>query len=238
MAHHIQLSQFEGPLDLLLHLISKAQVDISEIFISEITAQYMEYMEQIAQLDMDRASEFIAMAATLLYIKSRALLPKPGPTAEEEDPEQALIRQIREYKLFKQAGLKLNELLLSSGRIFGKLPEEFALPDQVVNISGATIEQLFLAFTTIITRQIRNQEPITREVLRDEYTVTDRISYIRGRLASRRPVAFSQLFEGSASKEMLVSTFMAVLEMVASGELRAEQNEAFGDIMLCAGALS
>ena len=108
MAYEVNLKEFQGPLDLLLHLIEQAEVDIKDIFISEITAQYLEYMGQIDTLDMDTASEFITMAATLVYIKSRSLLPKPPKeNTEEEDPADALIRQLREYRAAKETGERM-----------------------------------------------------------------------------------------------------------------------------------
>ena len=112
MAYEVHLNRFEGPLDLLLHLIEQAKVDIKDIFISEITAQYLALMDEVEELDMDTASEFLTMAATLVYIKSRSLLPRPPreEAQDEEDPEEALVRQLREYKAFKEAGAKLEIL--------------------------------------------------------------------------------------------------------------------------------
>ena len=123
MAYAFKLESFEGPLDLLLHLIAKAQVDIKDIFVSEITDQYLAYLEQMEQLDMEQASEFLTMAATLLNIKSRSLLPKPE-TPEEDDPEALLILQLEEYKKIKQASLVLQEMEKSAAKSYFKLPEE------------------------------------------------------------------------------------------------------------------
>ena len=135
MAYEVNLKEFQGPLDLLLHLIEQAEVDIKDIFISEITAQYLEYMGQIDTLDMDTASEFLTMAATLVYIKSRSLLPKPPKeNTEEEDPADALIRQLREYRAAKETGEKLRSLLDGARGIYAKLPEEFALPPQTSHL--------------------------------------------------------------------------------------------------------
>ncbi|MBQ3132506.1 MAG: segregation/condensation protein A, partial [Clostridia bacterium] len=118
MSYEVKLSRFEGPLDLLLHLIEQAEVDIKDIFISEITSQYLEYMNQIEELDMDTASEFLTMAATLVYIKSRSLLPRPPKetTEEEEDPAEALIRQLREYR--RKIRISRRETLQFICRIF------------------------------------------------------------------------------------------------------------------------
>ena len=154
MAYEVHLKEFDGPLDLLLHLIEQAKVDIKDIFISEITNQYLSLMEELDELDMDTASEFLTMAATLVYIKSRSLLPKPPKEAEEEeDPEEALVRQLKEYKLFKQAGEKLNELSAGMRGVFSRLPEEFALPPQEYELEQATAEELFAAFMDVLNRE-------------------------------------------------------------------------------------
>ena len=131
MAYRVHIRQFDGPLDLLLHLIGRAEIDIADIFVSEITQQYLSYMDQLDEVDMDTASDFLAMAATLLYIKSRHLLPRPPREEAEdaqEDPEQALIRQLREYKAFKEAGGELQALLQSARDSFTRLPEDVPLP--------------------------------------------------------------------------------------------------------------
>jgi len=136
---------------LLLHLIEKAEVDIKDIFISEITAQYLEYMKGLDELEADAASEFAAMAATLLLIKSRSLLPKPAPVdEEEEDPETVLLRQLQEYKLYKEAGQRLNELKEAADHVYAKLPEEFPLPPKTIELDGATLDQLYDAFVSMM----------------------------------------------------------------------------------------
>ena len=123
MPYTVQLKQFEGPLDLLLHLIEEAELDVKDIFVSEITAQYLSYMDQLEELDMDTASEFLSMAATLLYIKSRQLLPRPPKEDEaEEDPETLLIRQLREYKAFKEASEQLRALFDAARELHTRLP--------------------------------------------------------------------------------------------------------------------
>ncbi|MGI6150759.1 MAG: segregation and condensation protein A, partial [Christensenellales bacterium] len=142
----VSLARFEGPLDLLLHLIEKAEVDIKDIFVSEITSQYLEYMKGLDELEPDAASEFVAMAATLLLIKSRTLLPKPEPVMqEEEDPETVLLRQIREYKLFKEASEELSALKADADRLFFRLPEEFPQQPPRVDLDGVSADALYEA---------------------------------------------------------------------------------------------
>ncbi len=151
MAYCVQLKQFEGPLDLLLHLIEESKVDIKDIFVSEITAQYLSYMNQVDELDMDTASEFLTMAATLLYIKSRQLLPRPPrEDEEEEDPEVLLIRQLRDYKAFKEASEKLRELFDAARDSCTRLPEDVLLPPKEVELDGATMDTLFSAFLEML----------------------------------------------------------------------------------------
>ena len=127
MAVSIHLKQFDGPLDLLLHLIGKAKIDLREIFVSEITEQYIDAVRSASDFDMDEASEFISMAALLVEIKSRNLLPKP-PREDEEDPEQALIERLIAYRQFKESAQSMTEFELAARQVFGKLPEEYPVP--------------------------------------------------------------------------------------------------------------
>ena len=154
MPYTVQLQQFEGPLDLLLHLIEEAELDVKDIFVSEITAQYLSYMDQLDELDMDTASEFLTMAATLLYIKSRQLLPRPPKEDEaEEDPETLLIRQLRDYKAFKEASEQLKTLFEDAKNSHTRLPEDIPLPPKEVALDGATMDGLFAAFLEMLARK-------------------------------------------------------------------------------------
>ena len=154
MAYIVSLKQFDGPLDLLLTLISNAKVDIQDIFVSEITEQYLESMRLVDELDMDSASEFLQMAATLLEIKSRAMLPKP-PKPENEDelsPEEALIRQLTEYRQFKEASERMHALEEEARALMTKMPEEYPLPPPNVEITGLTLDKLVRAFQRVLER--------------------------------------------------------------------------------------
>lgn len=232
MSYQIRIQQFEGPLDLLLHLIEKAEVDIKDIFISEITTQYLTYMAELDALDMDTASEFLSVAATLVFIKSRSLLPRPTPALEsEEDPEQALIRQIREYKVFKEAGEKLQTLAESASGTYWRLPFEYPLPPPMVNVSGVTLGELYQAFISIVLMEKqREEENRPKEVERDEYTIADKILYIQKKL-SKGKIRFFELFKSGSRLEMIV-TFMALLELISSGIISAVQEESFGEIII------
>lgn len=232
MSYQIRIQQFEGPLDLLLHLIEKAEVDIKDIFVSEITAQYLEYMAELDALDMDTASEFLSVAATLVYIKSRSLLPRPVPVLEnEEDPEQVLIRQIREYKAFKEASDKLQTLAESAAGTYRRLPFEYPLPPPIVNVSAVSLSELYQAFISIVLMEKqREEENKPKEVERDEYTIADKILYIQKKL-SKGKIRFMELFKTGSRLEMIV-TFMALLELISNGMISALQEENFGEIII------
>lgn len=239
MAYEVHLSKFDGPLDLLLHLIEKAEVDIKDIFISEITAQYLSFMDQLEELDMDTASEFLTMAATLVYIKSRTLLPRPpreeGP---EEDPEVVLMRQLREYKAFKEASVKLEELLQENIGQYTKLPEEFLLPPPTVEWTGGTLEDLYNAFCEVLFREKPESAPNPlHEVQADVFTIRSKSGTIRDLLRIKPQVDFLELFDTGAHKIEIVVTFMALLEMIAHGEIAVQQDTTFGKIAISAKSL-
>lgn len=241
MDYQVRIDQFQGPLDLLLHLIEEAKVDIKDIFVSEITAQYLSYMAQMDSLDMDTASEFLTMAATLLYIKSRQLLPRPPKEEpEEEDPEVLLIRQLREYKAFKEASGALQALFEKAGMDCTRLPEDVVLPPKEVSIEGATMEGLLAAFTGLLSKlEERNpQAPPSSHVRPDAYTVRKQMVKIRDRLLNTPVCAFEDLFEESADKMEMIVTFMALLEMINHGEILLRQSAPFAPIRINAGRLN
>ncbi len=239
MAYCVQLKQFEGPLDLLLHLIEESEVDVKDIFVSEITAQYLSYMDQVDELDMDTASEFLTMAATLLYIKSRQLLPRPPKEDEaEEDPEELLIRQLRDYKAFKEASEKLRELFDAAKGSFARLPEDVPLPPKEVALDGTSMDGLFSAFLEMLERKNDQPEHITSQhVNPDRYTVRSQTGKIRTILQSNTAVSFRELFEDDANKMEMIVTFMALLEMIARGEILLRQKSPFAPIRISADKL-
>ncbi len=241
MAYEVHLSRFEGPLDLLLHLIEKAEVDIKDIFVSEITAQYLDYMAEIETLDMDTASEFLSMAATLLYIKSRQLLPRPPKEEDpQEDPEELLIRQLREYRIFKQAGEELRALYESAKGAFTRLPEELLLPEQEISLSGASLTDLYETFFTLLHARREQAElppnPL-HQVQQDLFTVRRQLGHIRNVLRGKKQIRFEELFEQDAPRMELIVTFMALLEMISRGEIILRQKEPFAPIRLSAREL-
>ena len=238
MSYLVKLQQFEGPLDLLLHLIEEAQVDIKDIFVSEITSQYLAYMGQVDRLDMDTASEFLTMAATLVYIKSRQLLPRPPKEeTEEEDPEAMLIRQLREYKAFKEASSALEDLFTLAREDCTRLPEDVILPPKEVSVEGATLSGLFTAFSALLAKaQQRNpQAPPSPYVRPDVYTVRTQMGRIREKLKARKVCAFEDLFSAGADKMEMIVTFMALLEMINHGEILLKQSAPFAPIRISVG---
>lgn len=238
MAVVVSLRQFEGPLDLLLTLITKAKIDIKDIFVSEITDQYLASMQGIDELDMDTASEFLTMAATLLEIKSRALLPRPPaePEEGEETPEQALIRRLEEYKLFKESAGRMKEFERVAMQVFSKLPEEYPLPPQQVELTGLSLGGLVRAMERIIARQTQEDEPgrVFRSIMRDKFTIEQCVFNLTARLR-KGPVLFTEMLSDDVTRNEIVSYFMATLELLKLGRLHARQEGTYDDILLLPG---
>ena len=234
----LHLGQFEGPLDMLLFLIGKAKIDIKDIFVSEVTDQYIQSVQNAPDLDMDDASAFINMAATLLEIKSRSLLPKPKLEEGEEDPEQALIRQLEEYQRFKEIAQNMQGFEKAAALMFEKLPEEYPLPPPTLELKNLTMEGLLAAFARVMARvKEDDEEPIqtARRIVRDEFTVPRCSAHILKRL-KKGPVKFDELFSPQPSRDEVVTLFLALLELLRLGRVSAEQDGIFGDMVLEARA--
>ena len=237
MPYIVSLKQFDGPLDLLLTLISHAKVDIQDIFVSEITEQYLESMKLVDELDMDSASEFLQMAATLLEIKSRAMLPRP-PKPEEEGvltPEEELIRQLTEYKQFKEISARMHTLEEEARALMTKLPEEYPLPPPNIEITGLTLEKLAKAFKKVLARAEQkeaNENMASREIRRDSFTVAGCMAFI-ARRQRKGSCRFDELFGENYIREEVITMFLAILEMAKLNRLRIEQNSAYEEIFLC-----
>jgi segregation and condensation protein A len=231
--YKVKLEVFEGPLDLLLYLIKRDEVDIYDISLERITAQYLEYMDAFQVLDLDVAGEFVVMAANLIYLKSRSLLPvsvqPPEEEAEEEDPRWELVRQLLEYKKFKDAAAQLQQRELARERIFPRVPEK---PDAVAErpLGEVSVFDLIGAFNGILKRL--NQKEDLREIFEERFTVSDKIELILKITSVEVPLRFSELFSGVASRTEVVVTFLALLELIRLKQLRAMQEEPFGEIEL------
>jgi len=232
--YKVKLEVFEGPLDLLLYLIKKDEVDIYEISIERITGQYLEFMDAFKVLDLDVAGEFVVMAANLIYIKSRALLPAhvqpPEEEAEEADPRWDLIRQLVEYKKFKDAAAQLSQRELDQSNLFSRLPDD---PSAVVErpLGDVSVFDLITAFNNVLKRIAHKSEDL-REIFEENYTVSDKIDLIMKMMSSGVPLKFMELFSDAASRAEIVVTFLALLELIRLKQLKAIQDEPFGEIEL------
>lgn len=237
MAITLQIKDFSGPLDMLLFMISREKIDIRDIFVSEITDQYIRSVREADVLDMEDASSFLAMAATLLEIKSRSMLPRPEPVGEEE-PEALLIRQLEEYALFRRLASDMQAFEKAAARMYEKLPEEYPLPPPTLEISGLSLEGLLEAFARVMARAPKADEEPRQETVqrirRDQHSVPDCMLGIVRRL-KRGSIRFDQLFEEGPSREAVVTYFLALLELLRLGRVRVSQEGTYGDILLSRG---
>ncbi len=227
-----KLDRYEGPLDLLLQLIKQSKMEIEDVKLSEITEQYLQAISNLSEVDMEGASEFIEVAATLIEIKSKSLLPKlVEETPDEEDPEYLLKVRLQEYKLLKET----TELLkpLENTNRFYKKPEPDASKFRIV-IKDMQLDMLLDAFANIMVRVNKEseQEPV-KEVAKEKFTVVQKIATIKDSLLVRKRVHFSELFGASISREEVITTFMALLELLKLQEIRVQQTANFADIEIC-----
>ncbi len=230
--YKVKLEVFEGPLDLLLYLIKKDEVDIYDIVLERITAQYLEFMDAFKVLDLDVAGEFVVMAANLIYIKSRALLPvavqPPEEEAEEEDPRWDLIRQLVEYKKFKDAAAQLSQREIDQSNLYGRLIEEAdAVPERP--LGDVSVFDLINAFNNILKRISTKSEDL-REIFEENYTVSDKIDLIMKMTSGGVPLKFTELFSNVASRAEIVVTFLALLELIRVKQLCCTQESPFAEI--------
>ena len=234
--YKVKLEIFEGPLDLLLYLIKRDEIDIYEISIERITRQYLEYLQAFEELNIDLAGEFVAMAANLIYLKSRSLLPvdqqPPEEDAEEDDPRWELIRQLIEYKKFKEAAAQLHDRALEQERIFTRDGGSVAISDAPLPLHEVGIFQLIHAFQEVIKR-VEAREDL-REIFGERFSVSDKIQQILERVGNGTPVRFSELFGQIVSRVEIVVTFLALLELIRLNQVRALQPKMFDEIEIAA----
>ena len=229
--YQFKLSQFEGPLDLLLHLVKEAKIDIKDIFVSEITEQYLKYMETITEEDVERSGEFIEMAATLIEIKSKKILPKQEELPEgEETEEQRLIRRLEEYKLFKEQSEKLKQIE-DVDRMF-KNPEPGSGDIKYV-LGSLSFDGLLESFSKLLARvQARAASIQEKKIEKERFTVAQKIAQIKDRLTEKKKVYFSELFEDATDKIEVINTFLALLELLKHQVVKAVQKGNFEDIII------
>lgn len=232
-SYHVVLSYYDGPLDLLLDLVKHEKINIEDIFISDITDQYLRAMEQIDELDMEQAADFIVVAATLLEIKSKRLLPKieePALQQEEEDPEAELITRLKEYKLYKEAAEKMREQEI--------LDMHFRAPDDTVGtprliLKDMTTNGLMNALKKLFDK-IGERQQLTKvkTIARDPFTVEEKIEFIRERFKIVQSCTFDELFDEDYTVGEVVTTFSALLDLVKGQEVGVRQEDVFTTITI------
>lgn len=236
MAISVKLQAFEGPLDLLLHLIDKAEVDIYDIPIAEITDQYLQYIDAMQVHDLEVSSEFLVMAATLLEIKSKMLLPKPKKEESGEegaDPREELVQKLIEYKKYKEISLQLKDKLSVFEKVFYKAPEpiEDYIPD-VSSIYNVSLDLLVISFKNILLRNESRKRHNFKEIYREVVTIDDKIQLISKLLINKPSFYFDDLFLNCCNKYEIIVTFIAVLELIKRKSILIEQERSFARILI------
>ena len=231
MTYKVKLEVFEGPLDLLLYLIKKEELNITDIPIAKITDQYLEYLELMQLLDLDIAGEFLVMAATLMHIKSQMLLP-PGQANQEEteeDPRAELVRRLLEYKKFKEAASQLAQMESQQKRLFSRVgalqPEGSAISKET--LVEASLFDLITAFTKVLKDIPKN---VFLEVVKDEFTVSQKMHDILHMMVEKQSIFFLDLFKAAKYKTEMITIFLALLELIRLKAVVIKQALLFGDI--------
>ena len=243
MSLEVKLQVFEGPLDLLMHLIDKNQIDIYDIPIVTITEQYMEYINAMQREDMDVTSEFLVMAATLIDIKCKMLLPKEvDEEGEEEDPRAELVEKLLEYKMYKYMAYELKDRQMDADLQWfrgKKLPKEVADYEMPIDFSDligdATLSKLNEIFQDLLKRQEDKVDPIRSKfgnIEKEEIDMDAKTLYIKAFIREHKKFSFRQLLEKSHSKTEIIVTFLVVLEEMKLGEIEIEQDDTFADIII------
>lgn len=233
--YKVKFQVFEGPLDLLLYLVKKEEVDIYEVDLTKLATQFIEYIDVMRELDLEIAGEFLVMAATLMYIKSRELLPKDqqvqpeGEEEDENDPRWDLIRKLVEYKKFKDAAVQLQYRELEMENTYPRRPAklEFDVERPAPRVE-ASIFDLLNAVNAVLKRINLRDDP--RDIFEDKWTVSEKIEHLVKLTTEKAAVKFSELFAGAASKSEVVCTFLALLELIRLKQLLCLQSDDFGDI--------
>ena len=240
----VKLQVFEGPLDLLLHLLDKNKVNIYDIPIVEITAQYMEYIAEMKRQDLDVLSEFLVMAATLIDIKSKMLLPcnPDSEEEEEEDPRAELVQQLLEYKMYKCMAYELKDRQIDAQRVMFKeptIPEEVLAYEEPVNfeelISDVTLAKLNEIFKSIMKKQKDKIESVRSKfgkIEKEEVSLEEKMVQLEHYAAEHRHFSFRNLLEEQSSKVEIIVTFLAILELMKMGKIFISQERIFDDIKI------
>ncbi len=243
MSLSVKLEVFEGPLDLLLHLIDKNKIDIYDIPIVEITEQYLEYIRRMETEDMNIMSEFLVMAATLLDIKCKMLLPKEvNEEGEEEDPRAELVQKLLEYKLYKYMSFELRDRQVDAEKNYFReqnLPKEVAAYRQPVDyeelIGDMNLNKLHEIFKSMMRRQVDKIDPIRSQygnIQKDEVDMDAKTVYIEDYVKNHKTFSFRKLLEKQHSKMEIIVTFLVILEMMKIGKICIAQEDIFADILI------
>ena len=239
----VKLNVFEGPLDLLLHLIEKNKVNIYDIPIVTITEQYLEYVNNMEEEDLDVMSEFLVMAATLIKIKSKMLLPKDEEDPEdEEDPREELVRRLLEYKMYKCMANELKDRQLDAGKVWYKkkdIPDEVLAYEEPVNleelVGDIRLSDLNRIFQSIMKRQEEKIDKVRSKfgkIEKEEVSLEEKMEYLTDYAASHKHFSFRGLLTASSSKVEIIVTFLAILELMKTGKLTIVQEHIFDDIRI------
>ena len=242
MGIDIKINVFEGPLDLLLHLIEKNKVDIYDIPISEITSQYLSYIRSMEEEELDVMSEFLVMAATLLKIKAKMLLPAGEEEEEEGDPREELVRRLIEYKIYKYASLQLKEREMAAEKSFFRSPD---IPPQVLAyredvdpqeiLSDITLQRLSEVFSFVMRKRQDKLDPIRSEfgeIKQEEIKLEDKMTEVSNYIMKYKNVSFYDLLNEQETKEAVIVTFLSVLELMKTGKIYVQQENIEDDIFI------
>ncbi len=230
------LSNFEGPLDLLLYLINKEEIEIKDVFVSQVTEQFLDYMKGLPYLDVDKVSDYLNIAASIIKIKAQYLVPNidedPEYEEEIEDEKDNIIRALEEYRLIKEETTKLRELE-TVGYYFKEQDKEVGETKTVFNLDALTLDGLVSAFRALmLQRESKKAGEEVREIPRDEFTVEEKAAFIMESLEGGRAIKFEELFTPDYTKAEIVTTFQAMLELLKMQFLCVRQEEAFGEIII------
>lgn len=238
----VKLQVFEGPLDLLLHLLEKNKVNIYDIPIVEITNQYMEYISEMKRQDLNVMSEFLVMAATLIDIKSRMLLPAEEEEEEEEDPRAELVQKLLEYKMYKCISYELRDRQVDAQRVLFKVPTipaevlEYEEPVDVNQLmSDVTLSRLNTIFKSIMKKQVDKIDPVRSKfgkIEKEEVSLEDKMVYVEEYAYEHHSFSFRALLEAQSSKMEIIVTFLAILELMKMGKICISQEYIFDDIKI------
>ena len=228
----IKLKDFEGPLDLLLHLVSKYQMDIYDVPITEVIEQYLAYISTLQAMRLEVAGEYMVMASQLMLIKSRKLLPKVAEVTDlEDDLEQDLLSQIEEYRKFKLLGEQLEVKHQERAQYYSKAPTELIYEDAELVHDKTTID-LFLAFSNLLSKKKEEFSQNHTTILRDEYKIEDMMVIVREALVEGEQLCLQDFFKEAQNVQEVITLFLATLELIKTQELILVQEESFGDIYL------